>query len=397
MPLHDPAHAFVPYPDAPLPHAPSGPLAGLSFAVKDLFDVAGYPTGGGNPIVLALSGIKMQTAPTVERLLDAGARFVGKTITDELAFSMNGNNAHFGAPINGAAPARISGGSSSGSASAVSNGLCEFALGTDTGGSVRAPASHCGLYGLRPTHGRISLQGALDLAPSFDTCGFFARDSHCFAQVAEQLLGTDSAPLPALPRLLLPTEVWALLAPEVAAVAQPGAAQVQGVLGAAAPVAVVLESFEAMYWHFRHIQGREAWLSDGPLIERYAPPLGPGVAERFAWSRQVSDAQVSAAREFRSRFRAHLAALLGHDGVLLMPTMPDIAPLRSAPESTLEDYRNKAINMLCIAGLSGFPQLSLPLLQRDGAPLGLSLLGPAGSDASLVALAQRLAQAGLGR
>lgn len=397
MPLHDPAHAFVPYPDAPLPHAPSGPLAGLSFAVKDLFDVAGYPTGGGNPIVLALSGIKTQTAPTVQRLLDAGARFVGKTVTDELAFSMNGNNAHFGAPINGAAPTRISGGSSSGSASAVSNGLCEFALGTDTGGSVRAPASHCGLYGLRPTHGRISLQGALDLAPSFDTCGFFARDSHCFAQVAEQLLGADSAPLPAQPRLLLPTEVWALLAPEVAAVAQAGAAQVQGVLGEAAPVAVVLESFEAMYWHFRHIQGREAWLSDGPLIERYAPPLGPGVAERFAWSRQVSDAQVSAAREFRSRFRAHLAALLGQDGVLLMPTMPDIAPLRSAPESTLEDYRNKAINMLCIAGLSGFPQLSLPLLQRDGAPLGLSLLGPAGSDASLVALAQRLAQAGLGR
>lgn len=397
MPLHDPAHAFVPYPDAPLPHAPSGPLAGLSFAVKDLFDVAGYPTGGGNPIVLALSGIKTQTAPTVQRLLDAGARFFGKTVTDELAFSMNGNNAHFGAPINGAAPTRISGGSSSGSASAVSNGLCEFALGTDTGGSVRAPASHCGLYGLRPTHGRISLQGALDLAPSFDTCGFFARDSHCFAQVAEQLLGADSAPLSAQPRLLLPTEVWALLAPEVAAVAQAGAAQVQGVLGTAAPVAVVLESFEAMYWHFRHIQGREAWLSDGPLIERYAPPLGPGVAERFAWSRQVSDAQVSAAREFRSRFRAHLAALLGPDGVLLMPTMPDIAPLRSAPESTLEDYRNKAINMLCIAGLSGFPQLSLPLLQRDGAPLGLSLLGPAGSDASLVALAQRLAQAGLGR
>lgn len=397
MPLHDPAHAFVPYPDAPLPHAPSGPLAGLSFAVKDLFDVAGYPTGGGNPIVLALSGIKTQTAPTVQRLLDAGARFVGKTVTDELAFSMNGNNAHFGAPINGAAPTRISGGSSSGSASAVSNGLCEFALGTDTGGSVRAPASHCGLYGLRPTHGRISLQGALDLAPSFDTCGFFARDSHCFAQVAEQLLGADSAPLPAQPRLLLPAEVWALLAPEVAAVAQAGAAQVQGVLGVAAPVAVVLESFEAMYWHFRHIQGREAWLTDGPLIERYAPPLGPGVAERFAWSRQVSDAQVSAAREFRSRFRAHLAALLGQDGVLLMPTMPDIAPLRSAPESTLEDYRNKAINMLCIAGLSGFPQLSLPLLQRDGAPLGLSLLGPAGSDASLVALAQRLAQTGLGR
>ncbi len=155
--LRDAARAFMPYPDAPVAHATSGPLAGLAFAVKDLFDVAGYPTSGGQPFVLAMSGIKTTTAPTVQRLLDAGARFVGKTITDELAFSMNGQNAHFGSPVNGAAPDRISGGSSSGSASAVSNGLCDFALGSDTGGSVRAPANHCGLVGLRPTHGRISL------------------------------------------------------------------------------------------------------------------------------------------------------------------------------------------------------------------------------------------------
>ena len=160
MPLiNDTAHAFLPYPDAPVPHASTGPLTGLCFAVKDLFDVAGYPTGGGQPFVLAMSGIKTRTAPTVQKLLDAGARFIGKTVTDELAFSMNGNNGHFGAPVNGAAPARISGGSSSGSASAVSNHLCDFALGSDTGGSVRAPASHCGLLGLRPTHGRISQIG----------------------------------------------------------------------------------------------------------------------------------------------------------------------------------------------------------------------------------------------
>ena len=119
MPIHDPAHAFVPYPDAPVARAATGPLTGLCFGVKDLFDVAGYPTGGGSPILLAMSGIKTRHAPTVQRLLDAGAAFVGKTVTDELAFSMNGNNAHFGAPINGAAPDRISGGSSSGSASAA--------------------------------------------------------------------------------------------------------------------------------------------------------------------------------------------------------------------------------------------------------------------------------------
>jgi amidase len=395
MPLHDPARAFVPYPDVPVPHAATGPLSGLRFGVKDLFDVAGYPTGGGSPFLLAMSGIKTRTAPTVQRLLDAGAAMVGKTVTDEFAFSMNGNNAHFGAPINGAAPDRISGGSSSGSASAVSSGLCDFALGTDTGGSVRAPANHCGLVGLRPTHGRISLAGALDLAPSLDTCGFFTRDIHSFARVAGVLMDADPVALPAAPRLLWPTEVWALLAPAVLSDTRPAADAVQAVLGTARPVAVVRDSFDAMYWHFRHLQGRESWMTDGPLIERFAPPLGPGVAERFAWSKQVTDAQVAAASAFRAGFAQQIDDLLGHDGVLLMPTMPDVAPLRAAPDSALEDYRNSAIRMLCIAGLSRTPQLSLPLVKRNGAPMGLSLLGPRGSDLSLIALAQRLSAAGL--
>jgi amidase len=386
--IHDPAHAFVPYPAALVPSAGTGPLAGLTFAAKDLFDVAGYPTGGGSPIVLAMSGIKTRTAPTVQRLLDAGARFVGKTVTDEFAFSMNGQNAHFGSPLNGAAPDRISGGSSSGSASAVSNRLCDAALGTDTGGSVRAPASHCGLYGLRPTHGRVSLHGALDLAPSFDTCGWFTRDAQTFARVADVLLGADAVPAPT--RLLWPTDLWALLAPAAEASARAAADGVQAVLGRAEPMTVVLESLDAMYWHFRHLQGREAWTTDGPLIERYAPPLGPGVAERFAFSRAVTDAQVAEATTFRGRFTAHLEALLGADGVLLLPTMPDIAPLRSDTDAALEDYRNRAIRLLCAAGLAGLPQLSLPLAGRDGAPMGLSLLGPRGSDRALVAMAERL-------
>ena len=391
MPLNDPAHAFVPYPDVPVPHASTGPLSGLYFGVKDLFDVAGYPTGGGNPLVLALSGTKTHTAPTVQRLLDAGAAFAGKTVTDELAFSMNGNNAHFGAPLNGAAPERITGGSSSGSASAVSSRLCDFALGTDTGGSVRAPASHCGLYGIRPTHGRVSLQSALALCHSYDTCGWFARDATTFARVGDVLLGADPAPLPARPRLLSPTDVWGLIAADVLPAWDGARSQVQAVYGEAAPTTVALDSFEAMYWSFRYLQGREAWMTDGAFIERYAPVLGPGVKERFAWSRDVTDAQVEQAQAFRTRFTTHLRQLLGQDGVLVMPSMPDIAPLRSTDEATLEHYRNQAVQMLCIAGLSGFPQISLPLAGRQGAPLGISLLGPAGSDRSLIAMAQQLA------
>ena len=370
---------------------PAGRWPDSTFAVKDLFDVAGYPTGGGNPLLLALSGVKRSTAPTVQKLLDAGARFVGKTHTDELAFSMNGKNAHFGTPVNGGAPDRIAGGSSSGSASAVSNGLCDFALGTDTGGSVRAPASHCGLFGIRPTHGRVPLSRCLDLAPSFDTCGFFSRDAKTFGRVADVLLGADAEPLPARVRLLRPTDVWALVEREVADAVAPAVARIEAVLGTAQACEAALESFDAMYWSFRYLQGREAWTVDGPFIERFAPPLGPGVAERFAWSKQVNDEQVAGAAHFRATYGRHLAGLLGRDAVLVMPTMPDVAPVLAAEESELEAYRNAAIRMLCISGLAGFPQVTLPLASRLGAPLGISLLGPAGSDRSLIALAERIA------
>ena len=388
--IDDTAKAFLPYPDAPVPNAPVGPLAGMTFAVKDLFDIAGYPTGGGQPFVLAMSGIKTKTAPTAQKLLDAGARFIGKTVTDELAFSMNGNNAHFGAPINGAAPDRISGGSSSGSASAVSNNLCDFALGTDTGGSVRAPANHCGLFGIRPTHGRINLAGVLDLAPSLDTCGYFARDVQTFVRVSDVLLGPDTAALPTKIRLLKPIDIWALLDADALAAQIAPLAQVETMVGKAHEMNVVLDNIDTMYWHFRYIQGREAWMVNGPMIERFCPPLGPGVAERFEWSRHVTDEQLAMATVYRERFKKHLAELLGTDGVLILPTVPDIAPLCGESGDAMESYRNRSIQMLCIAGLSGFPQISMPLSQRLGAPLGLSLLGPQGSDVSLVHIAQRI-------
>jgi amidase len=381
------AYCYVPYPDSPVASAASGPLAGLTFAVKDIFDVAGYPTGCGNPHKLALSGLKTATAPTVQKLLDGGARFTGKTVTDELAFSMNGKNAHFGTPRNGAAPLRIPGGSSSGSASAVSNGLCDFALGTDTGGSVRAPASHCGLIGLRPTHDRISLDGCMMLAHSFDTCGWFARDVDVFARVGEVLLGADSAPLPAQPRLLLAADILPLVAP---AVRGAFSAWLERLDQRTTPVDSALLPVDELYWAFRHIQGIEAWENQGEFLRRYDVQLGPGVKERFAWSSRLDEAQVAPHRAVKRLFTERFDELLGTDGVLLMPTMPDVAPRLDSAEDTLEDYRNQSIRMLCLAGLAGCPQISLPLLQIDGAPLGLSLVGPRGSDRWLIALAQRL-------
>lgn len=388
----DPFRCFVPYPPAKVSHASSGALSGLTLAVKDLFDIKGYPTGAGSPTVLAQSGIKTRTAPVVKALLDTGARFVGKTHTDELAFSLNGKNAHFGAPVNPAAPDRITGGSSSGSMAAVAGRLADIALGSDTGGSVRAPASYGGLFGIRPSHGRLSLKRAWPLAESFDTAGFFARDGETFARVADVLFGKDRVTLPERPRLLLADDLFAQAVPEAERILRNAVQRIVPLLGQPQSVRAVRD-MDALYWAFRWLQGREAWEADGPMIERFAPPLGPGVAERFAFGRSVSDAEVARGEAVRRDFRARLAKLLGQDGVLLLPTVPDIAPLVSAGESELDDFRNRALRLLCLAGLSGFPQISIPVAHRDDAPLGLSVIGPKGSDKSLTAFAVRVERA----
>lgn len=386
----DPAHAFVPYPPSAVPSAKTGPLLNLTFAVKDLFDVAGYPTSGGSPHMLALSGIKTKTAPAVQRLLDSGARFLGKTYTDELAFSMLGINAHFGAPRNGAAPDRITGGSSSGSAAAVSNNLVDFALASDTGGSVRCPASHCGLIGLRPTQGRISLEGSLPLAPSLDTCGWFARDMSIFARVGAVLLDNDAAPLPETIRLLTPVDGWELLKESVVSALAPARERVEKLFGRAQPIAMAPGGLARNLEAVRYIQGREAWLSNGEIIEKFGLVLGPGVRERFLWSKGVTDRHVEESWTVRREAKDYIGALLGRDGVLMLPTMPDIAPLRTATDAEAEEYRMQSSQILCLAGLTGFPQISLPLAIRNDCPLGLSLLGPAGSDQSLIRLAAKI-------
>lgn len=389
------ARAFMPYPEQPVPHAPRGALQGLSFAVKDLFDVAGYPTSAGQPHMLALSGIKTRTAPAVQTLLDAGARFVGKTVTDELAFSLNGQNAHFGSPLNGADPLRLSGGSSSGSASAVANGLCDFALGSDTGGSVRAPASHNGLYGLRPTHGRIDMACSHALAPSFDSLGWFARDADVFARVAAVLL--QEAPRQQAVRLMMPRQLWDLLSPEVKAALQPALEHLHVTLvnGAPKSEAPPLEtSLDDLTMAFRLAQGWEAWQVNGDFIRRHQPVLGPGVAQRFEWSSQVTAEQYAGAQALRARLKAQLVQGLGPDGLWVLPTMPDGAPLVSQTDADLEAYRAASLKLLCISGLTGLPQISLPLVRHQGVPLGISLLGPANSDALLIGLAQKVGQMG---
>ncbi len=184
----DPYNAFLDSPQTAVSNKESGPLEGLTLAVKDIFDVEGYRTGCGNPRKFAEAAIASRSASCVKALLDSGARFVGKTLTDEMAYSLFGQNIHFPLPINPKAPDRYTGGSSCGSAAAVAGGLVDIALGSDTGGSIRAPASFCGLIGLRTTHGLIPIDGAMPVAPSLDTVGWFAKDVDTYEAVARVML-----------------------------------------------------------------------------------------------------------------------------------------------------------------------------------------------------------------
>lgn len=190
----DTARALVPHTlSAPILGAGAGPLAGKTYVIKDLYDIEGRIKGNGNPIVLERASPAGSSAAVLLSLLQAGADCTGVSICDEFFYSITGVNHHYGAPENTHAPGHIPGGSSSGSAAATAARMCDFAIGSDTGGSVRIPASFCGVYGLRPTHGRISLEGATAMAPSFDVCGFFGRSAPLMQAVGSVLLPSATA------------------------------------------------------------------------------------------------------------------------------------------------------------------------------------------------------------
>lgn len=379
----DPFNAFVSGPEKPGTAPSSGPLSGLTLAVKDIYDVKGQRTGGGNPQKLAEALPATQTAPAVQRLLDAGASLVGRTQTDELTFSLMGQNAHYPFPVNPAAPERVTGGSSSGSAAAVAGGLVDFAIGSDTGGSVRAPAAFCGLVGLRTTHGAISLEGTMPLAPTFDTFGWFAKDMETYERIGAVLLEDPSALRKPRPLRLAALDALLLGDAETAEYRRISAI-IAGVIGAAAETPALSQSIDDLYWTFRKLQAYEAWSVHGPWISEKERNLGPGVKERFEFGSTLGCEVATAETPKRTDLRNELAELLGNDGILVMPTVPGAAPLKDTPFDDIQNYRERALRLLCLSGLSGFPQITIPLGSVDGAPFGISLLGPAGSDMALI-------------
>ncbi len=373
-----------------------GPLSGLSYGLKDIYDVAGVPTAFGSPAWLKTHPTPTVTAVFIETLSNAGASLLGKTHTDELTYSILGMNAHYGTPINSAAPQRVPGGSSSGSAAAVAAGLVDFAIGSDTGGSVRAPASFCGIYGIRTSHARISLANARPLAKSFDTLGWFSKDPNILLKTGEVLLNEQSSNLRKKPKYYLLKEAFELVAEPVAKTLQQKIAALfsQEVVG---EISIAPETLAQWAETFRIVQASEIWEEHGQWAEHHLDEFGPGIKERFEIAKSLEPEVIQAARAEKNRIQQYLRDLLislsdeNREAVFILPSTGCAAPLLTSSAIQLEQIRKQLFQLLCIAGLGGLPQVNLPVCQFEDAPLGLSLLANSQQDLLLLNAAKELA------
>ena len=368
--MQDTLGAFVPGTIVHRASHRSGLLSGLTFAAKDLFDVAGGVTGCGNPDWAATHKAAEVDAWSVDTLLGAGAALTGKTITDEISLGLLGINKFYGTPLNPRVPDRVPGGSSSGSASAVAGGLVDFALGTDSGGSVRIPASFCGIYGLRPTHGRISVAGMMTQAPSFDTVGYFTRDAMTFGRVGAVLLGEQATD--ALPRgIVVAADCFALADEPIRCALQPVVER----LSDAVPVTVSpLAEGELLDWvrHQRILQQNEFHTSFRDWIDRVNPRFSSEVAGAFADDGRIPPSDLAAARTFRECAAKRLDGLLDGWRMLCLPTSPILPIRRDARLSKIRAAVHRIVDLTGIAGLTGLPQVKVPARHpirfRSGCP-----------------------------
>ncbi len=392
VPREDPVHALVPHTlEEPLLGESDGPLAGLTYMVKDLFAIEGRKVGAGNPDFYDHSAPATDTAPIIERLLASGAALTGITICDEFFYSVLGTNAHYGQPMNPRAERHVTGGSSCGSAAAAAAAMCDFALGSDTGGSVRVPASFSGLFGLRPTHGRIDTTGMTPMAPSFDTAGFFARDAQLFRTLGDVLL--DDARIDAvIERLVLAEDIFAFCEASVAKALRHALDASADTLPKLEPERIAGEEIETWHKAFTTIQGFEIQSTLLPFVKSHNVALGPGIKERFEIAATITSEDAEAARELRRRVTERLKDILRPGTAIVLPTTPTLPPERGIPDgaTAAAAFRSLTLQSTCLAGLAGLPQISIPGAEAGACPAGLSFVGWEGGDEALLDLALRL-------
>ncbi len=376
----------------------SGTLNGLRFAVKDLIDLAGCRTGCGNPTWLNTHPVAAANAVCVDQLLFEGARCEGKTILDELAFGLDGENAHYGTPLNPRAPDRVPGGSSSGSASAVACGIVDFALGTDTGGSVRVPASNCGIFGLRPSHGLISVAGVNPLAPSFDTVGILARSYDVLATVASVLVGRDVPRSATVERVFLLEDAFDSTDEEVNEALREPIERMVGRFEAKTRKVSLRDlggeppekGLTGWYETYCRVQWAEIWSCHGSWVEDVKPELGPRPRANFRLVKELDRSVIAQAVRQREAYYQLLKRTLGPRDLLCMPTTPTLAPKKGTLgiDRRVDTYFSRTLSMTAVAGIGRLPQVTLPVGAVGNVPIGMSLLASQGMDAFLLAAAR---------
>jgi amidase len=371
-------------PEVVVPPTASGVLNGLTFSVKEAFAVKGYVTAAGNPDWLETHAPALDHAAVITRLLQAGATLRGTTHTDELMFGLDGENPHYGTPVNPRGQDRIPGGSSSGSAVAVAAGLADFALGTDTGGSTRIPASYCGIYGFRPTHGQISTEGMVALAPSFDTVGWLTPSLSRLVLVAKVLCQHASSSGAPFRRCFVARDAMAVADPPVREALAPAIQRLADAVGDVRPIQIAPNGLDEWMMIFRTLQGYEIWQGLGEWVRTRQPRLSSGVARRLAWTQTVRPEDVSRGQTARDQIKQRLTELLGDDGILVLPTAPGVAPQRDRPASEVEPFRARVLQLTAIAGLGGLPQVTVPWAEVGDMPVGLSVIAGPGQDLRLL-------------
>jgi amidase len=392
--MHSSSGAFCTHAHPVRDGRPGGSLAGLTFAVKDVYAVQGITACYGNPTWLETHAPAKADAHAVRLLLEAGANLRGVTLTDELALSLTGENAHYGTPLNTRAPDRVPGGSSSGSASAVAARAVDFALGTDTGGSVRVPASHCGLFGMRPTHGAVRSDGVLHLAPRFDTVGWFAGSATPLAKVGAVLLEANAARTHRFERFAVLGDARAMTDERAWTAFRSAASRVAEAarlpLSEASLGGPPIEHWAPAYFV---LQNADALATLGDFLRTEKPRFGSLLGRRFAGLLAAAPYDTTRAEATRAALTDGITRLFESGTCVLLPSAPGAAPLRGLPDDDIDAYTGRGIGLTALASLCGLPQISLPLMTVDDCPFGLSILGPKGSDAALLELAVTIVSA----
>ena len=372
-----------------MPHSPKkdislnecGLLSNLNFVLKDMCDVKNFKTSCGNPDFFKKCDFANDYAPFLKDLLNEGPVLKGITVCDEFFYSLIGENGHYGTPTNLNAPSCVPGGSSSGSAAALTTDLYDFSIGSDTGGSVRIPASFCGLIGMRPTHNRINTKGVYPMAPSFDTVGWFANNPEIFQKVGNVLLNNIERSNIDFKQYVVAEDLLELCDAEVQnnfnnyiKLNMPNINKTRLSTNTKAIIAD----------NFRILQGAEVKENIIPWIEKNKPNISPEIRSRIDMASKITDIEVNRALIFRKTLIDEIEKSLPEGTIAVFPTSPFSAPKSGQDDESLGSFRKRLMELTSIAGMTSRPQITIPRLKDKSGPVGISLLGWKYSDEILL-------------